>query len=316
MPELVNAPDPEAGTEESPRASEAGLSIDEAVGLMAPDAQADEAAAETSEPPATEGEADEDAEVAPPPFWRAQDKAWFAEQPPEVKDRILAYEKHRDAATARALREAAEARKAARAEAQALAGRGGEIAQLAHEARAAFAQSDWDSIDWIAWAETDPQGALRGKLQYEAEREQLQRLDAARQAAEDQAFRSYVEEQAQALHALAPELAADETRRRDVGLYLLGQGYGPETLRGVSALDLSLAQKAMLWDRANDQLRAGAAPGAQGRARTPQPASRAVRPGAAAATPSTRRQTEEASTRFAQTRSKEDAIRLLTMRGQ
>jgi hypothetical protein len=300
--------DPETASAEE---AEATLSIAEAADLLGADAS-DETEPSPAEPDEEELPATEAEPVAPPPFWSAEDKAWFAEQAPEAQAKLLAYEKNRDAATSRALQEAAEARKAARAEAQALAQHRDAIEQLAAEAAAAFAENDWDSVDWAAWVEEDPQAALAGKLRYDAEREQLQRLSAAKQMAEDQAFRTYVAEQAQALEALAPELARDDGRRREVGLYLVDQGYPVDALKGVGALDLIVAHKAMLWDRANATLKS---PRRQNDADLRPPA-RPLRPGAAAHTPSTRREAEEAKSRFAQSRSRDDAVRLLNLRGR
>jgi hypothetical protein len=254
---------------------------------------------------------DDDASTATPAFWTAEDKAWFAEQPPEVRARILGYEKNRDQATSRALRGFAEARKGAEVQAHQLASLRGGVGQALAQAQARHAASGWEGIDWARWARENPAQALQGKIQHEQEQGELQRLHTARQVADDQAFKAYVREEGQRLVQTAPELANDTAKRQEVGRWLLDQGYPPETLRGVGALDLAVAHKAMQWDRADTALKSKAgARNSDGSVR-----GRTVRATAAASTPTPKRKAQEASSRFASSRSKDDAVALLNLRG-
>jgi hypothetical protein len=261
------------------------------------------------------GHADEDADTpsvaTAPPFWSAEDKAWFAEQPPEVQAKVLGYEKNRDQATSRALREFAEARKGAHAEASQLAALRGGVDKLLGEASTRHASSGWEGIDWVRWARENPAQALQGKIQYEQEQAELQRLSAAKHTADDQAFKAYVAEEGAKLSQVAPDLFRDQAKRQEVGRWLVEQGYPPQVLRGVGALDLTIARKAMQWDRADAALKA---PKDQNR-NAGQAPGRAVRATAAPAAPSHKRTAQDASNRFSQSRSKDDAIALLNARG-
>ncbi len=303
------------------------LSIDDATHLIADGALPDDQdeAIDDNEDAGDEADASDAADdtgdtddepTATPPFWTAEDKAWFADQPSEVRARILSYEKNRDQATSRALRGFAEARKGAEAEAQQLASMHTGVGQALAQAQARHAASGWHGIDWVRWARENPGQALQGKIQYEQEQGELQRLNAARQVAHDQAFKAYVSEEGRKLVHTAPELANDPAKRQEVGRWLLDQGYGPQTLRGVGALDLAVAHKAMQWDRADAALKSGAqARNSDGRPNSAKIGGRTVRATAAAQAPSSKRTAQEASSRFAQSRTKNDAIALLNARG-
>jgi hypothetical protein len=298
----------------------AALSIDEAAGLLAaepspPEEREEEApasgpASDEGEEQTPETEAIEDerpAEATAPESWSAKDKAWFDCQPPEVRERIAAYDATREAAAAKARNEAARAREAADAEARTLADARGEVERLLGEAAQRHAGSNWQGVDWARWAELDPAAALQGRIRFEQEQAELQRLTAASRTAHDQAFRSYVADEGKKLAELAPDLASDDGKRAEVGRWLIDQGYSPETLRGVSARDLVTARKAMLWDRAEAALKSPKpAPTRQG--------SRPVRASAAPAPSTPARKAQEAHNRFAQTRTLDDAIAVLNAR--
>jgi hypothetical protein len=103
-----------------------------------------------------------------------------------------------------------------------------------------------------------------------------------------------------------------EARRTEVTHYLHGCGVTPGALFHISALELSLARKAMLWDRA--QAKAGK-PAFRPRPVPPagQPLSRG---GASAGTVDPKaRSAAQARSRFAKSRSVEDAVALLNAQG-
>jgi len=94
--------------------------------------------------------------------------------------------------------------------------------------------------------------------------------------------------------------------------YLHGKGVPPDALVQISALEMSLARKAMLWDQA--QAKAGTSNS------TPRPgpsATRSLARGGASAGPVDPkvRRTAQARSRFAKSRSVEDAVALLNAQG-
>ena len=157
--------------------ADGGLSIDEAVEMLTPrrdDDGFDASLAETEdgdEAAFDEGDTPDDEEgeggYDPPHFWSAEDKAAFAELPPHLQETVLAYERNRDTAAARAIQAAAEARNRAEAAASGADEVVSRLDKLLPEAEAAFGQRWPDDMDW---------GALADEV---GERERTERVVAA-----------------------------------------------------------------------------------------------------------------------------------------
>ncbi|HEY3812852.1 MAG TPA: hypothetical protein VGL66_06470 [Caulobacteraceae bacterium] len=325
------------------------ITTQQAVGLLGKNgARASDPAADTDETDiVVEGDPDDDdaggdpddtgdagadgGSLAAPPFWTAEHKAVFDALPREAQAIILGHERSRVAAVGQALQQAARVRDEANAATQ----RAAQISAHAHAAAASAPGLDqeavpgvvdahgrpmsWSQIDWDRTERTDPRlaGALRATYYDRAHKRGLQ-MNAAAQAAHaaqarahTHAFNAYVQSESGKLQQLHPRLAADPAKRQAIGQYLLSHGIDPAAVRGVGAQEMILAEKAMNWDRLN-----------AGRAQTGSPASApvraaarpGVRPTAAAAPASPKAAANEAGNRFAQSRSRDDAVALLNVR--
>jgi len=266
-----------------------------------------------------DGEAEEldPAAVAPaeaPKYWSQEAKARFAQLPPELQAVVLQQEGPREAATAKAKADAQQVREKADkdiADAQKLATG---LTEFLPQAIETF-RSRWGDKepDWVAYAQEH--GADRmsvAKARFEQQRDLLTRTAQAAQEAGAVAHRAFLEQESVKLAELAPDLADPKegpARRRAVGQYLVDSGIPQDALANISAAELTLAHKAMLWDQA------------QAKAKTPTPkpalgkpaAKPALTRGGAAAGPvdPKARQAQKAKNRFAQTRSIADAAAYL-----
>lgn len=277
-----------------------------------PQSDADPTAEAPSEPDEanadgeTETETDEPAlpAVDPPSFWDAEAKAKFAELPPEHQAIVAAQAGKQATEASKAIQQAAEARKAAESQASKVNDLAAALNDFLPKAVETF-QGKWDGVDWVRWAQEDPTAAFQGKLQYEADQAELQRLNDAKDKADKLALEHFVTEQYAKLPELAPELVDPKTgqaTRAELAKYLVDHGVDRAQLPHVSAVEMSIAHKAMLYDKLK-----ASPPKVQ--PKTPSPATRAVAKPAAAVTPQNRNAT--VANRFAQTRSVDDAVALL-----
>lgn len=313
------------------------LSVDQAVSLLvAPEQASEETQQDEIQAPPTEAEdtgeeqdapgdgekADQEAEaeaqaLEPPPMWDAEDKAWFAEQSPEAQAKILKQEAKRESVTSKAKQEAAEARKAAEAEAKRI----GELAQKAQDTFSKVEQtfrSRWESVDWVAYAQGVRDGQydqaeyLLNKEQYEAEKRQI---DEARQLAEktwreQMAQRS--EEQKARLSEMAPELTGEKSAANQQALigYLKAQGATAQDFEIIdtNAFAATMAWKAHQYDKAQEALKSRPKP-------APIPQKGNVAPVAAPTRTSQQRSVEQINARFQKSGSVDDGVALLLAKG-
>lgn len=338
------------------------LTVDAAAGLLGPEPEENEEAApveaEAKETPEPEAEAPEGASEAeapegedpepdpeepeavaepaldPPPFWKPEDKADFAELPRKLQEKLRAYEDDRTKVTAQTLQQSAEARKAASAEAAKLAELAPKLAAVADQAQAMFERPvegltdgqgnplqpfKWSEVNWPQWHKTDPLAATMAWTRYQAEAAEVQQIQSAKQLAQQQqertAYDAYIQEEHEKLATVNPKLATDQAERQKVGNYLISRGYPPEAIGRAGALDFDTAHKAMLYDQLQAKVAQQPKPGAAP-PRTPQAQSKAVRPSAAVpAVPPQKRAATEAANRFAQTGNIDDAVAALNARG-
>lgn len=334
---IIGLQDPEEAPVEAADAPEEAEPVEGEETPPEPAEEPEEAPEDAGEEPADEDAGEEEPEepaeeeepaapvVEPPHFWSAEMKAKFGSLPPDMQEHIAETEKARVAHVNAAQQQFVEARKAATAEAEKFIKQAPKIEALLEEVQTAYKANDWETIDWAAWADADPGAALKGKLQYDAQVSQMQRLEAAKQEAEAEAFKAYTIEQAGELQRLAPDIAADDAKRGDIVNYLIKEnGYDPELIRGIRAKDVVIAHKAMLWDRAQSKAKAQTVKGAErpAQAAVPRkvpvqstPAARPVRPATAATAPSPKRAVVERETSFKAKPSTENAIALLLARG-
>lgn len=262
---------------------------------------------EAQDEPGDGEEAEEPAEAAAEPvdapqWWDAEAKTEFSKLTPEAQAIVFAQEAKREQVTAKAKQEAAEARQKAEHE----------IAQVGRFAEALTAEipkwqaafrSKWgDNPDWVAHAQAvGVEQMTLDKLEWEQERAQLAEAKSAAEAAEAKAYQAFLEaEEAK----LAETPLADKSARQEVAKYLIEGGIPAEQLKHVTAQELTIAHKAMLWDRAQAAMKAP-------KPKPAAPVRSAVKPTPAPAQSSKQRAASQIANRFAQTRSVEDAIALL-----
>jgi hypothetical protein len=298
----------------TPEPEQPAAPVEAAVGAVAePDSpsEAEPTAEAPSEPEEVnaegeEAEAEEPAQPAidPPPFWDADAKAAFASLTPEHQTIVSAQASKQATEASQAIQKAAERAKSAETQAARVSDLATGLNEFLPKAVETF-KGRWDGIDWAAWADQDPTEAFKGKVAFEAEQKDIQRLTDARDQADRLAAEQFVATEFAKLPEVAPDLVDPKegpARRTALASYLLEHGVTREQLPNISAVEMSIAYKAMQFDKLK------AAP-PKVALKPPTPAARPpARPGAASPTPN---RASTAAARYAQTRSVDDAVALL-----
>lgn len=254
--------------------TDAPMSIDEAVAalsgpedttLEAPEvaaeekqeSEADQTADDEAEPEEDTGDEEgDDSEpqeaIAPPPFWNADAKERWTKLDPDTQAYVLEREQQRDAATQRTLQEAANARKASEAEAQRVSAFVAHLNELSQRVDQVFA-TEWASVNWSELSQTDPAEYVRLQEVYRQDQADKLALQQSKLQAEQLARQSMLMEEARRLQQINPELASNPQAVGEVGVWLRDQGFPSETLNDISAVELSIAHKAMMYDRLKAQ---------------------------------------------------------------
>lgn len=240
-----------------------------------------------------------------PRYWSKDAKARFAELDPDLQAVVLSQEGPREAAAARAKAEADEARQLADA-----------LAELLPEAAQRFDAQWGGEPDWAAVAQAHGVEVMtQARTQYEGEKARLEQAAQVATVTRRMSHQAYVAGEFERLKALDPELACPRQgaeRRTEITRYLHDKGFASDALMQISAVEMSLARKAMLWDQA--QAKAGTSNSTR---RPDRPATRPLARGAASAGPVDPqfRRAAQAKSRFAKSRSVEDAVALLNAQG-
>lgn len=277
---------------------------------------APEEAVEEAENPETEEETEAPTEpvvaAEPPKYWSQEAKAKFAELPPELQAVVLEQEGPREAAAAKAKQEAQEVRQKAERDIQQVQTLAEALNERIPQWQQAF-ESKWGNPDWAEYArQYGAEQMVIAKAEFDAEQAQLAEATKAREIVQRQAQMAFVQAEFAKLAEIEPDLAPDlkdpakgAEKRVEVVNYLKGLGIGDEQLTHISAVEMSIARKAMAWDNAQKSLQAPpkkpAAP----------PPKAAARPAAAPAQSPQQRSAQQIANRFAQTKSVEDAVALL-----
>jgi hypothetical protein len=305
-------------TDDATAAGGEALSVDEAASLLGgADEHEDQDAARQAgdDRPDRAGDDEEGADdadgggggVKPPPSWDAEGRALFASLPPEAQEVIAGREAERDRAVSLAQQEAAEARRSAEAAGEAAPYIEQAIARASHRLR-----SQYEDIDWLAWAAQDPAGCQAARQDYEQEVQVLQQMEEAREAAETLQHHSFLAREAALLPKLVPDLVdprEGEARKAKLGGFLLQAGFTPERIARASASDLALAYDAMRWREAQAGLTHTDRAGPAGEHRT-------IRPTAAQPLRSSQaRRASDALARLSRSGSIDDAVAYLKSRG-
>lgn len=285
--------------------------------------EAEEPASEAAEPGDGEEEVEavepEAPEVEAPAWWKAEHKAKFKELPPELQAVVREQEQTRERLVSEAKERAATAEKQRDEDLKGVRTLAEQLNAFWPEAVQTF-QSRWGEKepDWSEVAEKyGADEAFKLKTRFETEQKQLVTLADANRRAQAEAHKAFVEAEWKVLAERAPELAPDVSdptkgteQRQAVIKYLEKESIPKGALANISATEMLIAHKAMLWDQA--QARLSAAP--KSKPATPAPKT-PVRPAAAQAQPSSQRSASTAANRFAQTRSAEDAVAYLIAKG-
>lgn len=276
----------------------------------APETVSDEAeeGADAEEDPADQSEDEPDLPVIDPPkSWDAEHKAKFEALPRDVQEYLTAREAERDKGVSAAQQRASEARQRADAEAQAVAALKPQIETLTAQAKQQLDR--WSGMDATAWQraaqQMDPREFNQLRADYDADVQRVQQLDAARQQAEAVEWQAFANAQTARLPEIAPHIASDPKAVAEVFEYV-GRtipNFGPEQRKWISAEEMLIAHKAMLYDRA--------------KAPQPKPPGKKVitaRPSTAPA-PIKQRQAAQMTDRFKKSGSIDDAVAILNQRG-
>jgi hypothetical protein len=307
---------PEPETETAPEAPEPAA--EEPEEIDAGDQPADEPEAEPEEQAEGEEELPAEAETLDPPlYWSPEAKADFAKLPASLQAVVLAQEGPREQATAKAKAEASAQVQAAQKDREGITALAEQLAEFLPQAVTTF-QKRWGEPDWAqVAAEQGAETAFVLKAQYETEQKELSQLAQANQKAQAEAHKAFVQTEWRQLAEIAPDLAPDLSdptkgaeKRQEVTKYLSDEGIPRESIAQISAREMNLARKAMLWDRAQAKLAAKPAPKP-----VTAPARASVRPAASAAQSSPQGRVAQVANRYAQTRSVDDAVALLLAKG-
>lgn len=264
------------------------------------DADPDDGATDDAEDEDDETEADDSPPIQAPHSWDQEAKERFAKLDRETQEYLVDRENERDRVVWQKLNEAAEARKKVEAESSKLEEYSRVFDQVLHQAQERFSDR-WKDTDWRKLAQEQPAEYVRLKAEFDADQQTLQHTQRAQQAAEQEAHAEFLQREEARLKEVAPELAQSPERRAELGKYLLDQGVDQDALRWASAGELSLAYKAMMYDRLKAQP-------AKPKPPPSKPAPKAVKPAAEAKSkPRKAKRREAAMKRLAQTGSIEDA---------
>ena len=262
-----------------------------------------------------EGEEPQDETEAQPPIaapqsWDAEARAVWGRLDREAQEVILARETARDAATSKALQESAEARKRADETVQGVTQLQAATAQILQQAGLNF-QGKWDSVDWDAWFQTDPQAALIAERQMQRERGELERLAAVNQQQQAVAFQEFQRQKAEKIKTEAPDLVDPVHGAQRVGQlesFLEANGIPRNIFHTLDAFTIGLAYDGM---RYRDAQRAVKTP-----AKQPTRTAPAVRPSAGQQVRAPQRAIQEASAKLSKTGKFDDALALLNARSR
>ncbi len=219
----------------------------------------DEDAAETPSGDDVEDEGSDEAEtpIEAPTLWDAKSKEVFAKAPREIQELLLEHETRRSKQFDADKRTIAEERKVAATEKATAAQERARLEAVVKDATVKFA-SRWDRVNWSKYEQMDPHGAAQARQAQVAEAEHLQQfihqVDAAQQQAHAAEMQQFWTDQAAELQRMAEadnatkKLVTDPEAVQATGKYLMNLGIEQDRLKYVSAAEMSVANKARLYD--------------------------------------------------------------------
>ena len=201
--------------------------------------------------------------IEAPTYWSADKKARFTTLSREAQELLIEATDEDRQYNARQKSESALARKQAEAAEQAArqtqAQYQAELDSVISPARQQFA-TKWANATPEAWAQAfqhDPIQAAAAKAQFDADMAQMQRLEQAKYQSDLQARDTYLRSEAANLISLGDKDPttkkligeAGGARRQEVARYLIDNGIPADRLEIIAASEMSIAHKAMLYDR-------------------------------------------------------------------
>ena len=193
--------------------------------------------------------------IEPPQFWDADGKERFAKLSPASQKEVVEYEKQRTAAVAKAMQKAAETTKQSEAKLRQL--------QEAADGIGEYVSSQTAHMQaWETWlgsdaaqelADTNPIAYNAELARYDREKRSYETVLSKKTEAEKLTLQTFYQEQSKLLPDVAPELADPKEgpkRWSETMDYLRAQNIPAPQILGISAVEASVAYKAMLWDRA------------------------------------------------------------------
>jgi hypothetical protein len=221
-----------------------------------PGEETPEAKVETNEP-AVEAEP-QTPPIEPPAFWDAEAKERFKALGPDLQRTIAEKERERESVFGKTQREAAEARKAAEAERQAIQSERQQLAtrltsQIDYLESMDPVLAEGRKTDWAKASQTDPIATQQKWFEWQQREMQVAQLsrerDAARQRIEQDSVRK-----AEEVLATKLDFWGDSDKRKsfqtELRTHLQGEGYSTDEISGINDPRAVLtARKAMLYDQ-------------------------------------------------------------------
>lgn len=206
-----------------------------------------------------EGDTDEETDepetvVDPPHFWSKEEKERFAALPHEDQVLVKAKFDENERFVNQQKQEAAEAKKAAVKEAEALSEIGKRVEAAALTAESRFADK-WEGATpawWAQLAREKPDQYVMLKAEHDADQDATRQATAAREATERVERERWATEQGEILRTLVPDLTGPNGKKvgDDIKSYLLSSGAQESDLSDLSALAWKMAYNSMRYERA------------------------------------------------------------------
>ena len=224
----------------------------------------------TSEEDNGQSEVNENFPIEPPTSWNKEAKENWSKLPPDLQKYLSEKESESQKTINQRFNEAAEARKAAEAERQAIAQekiRLGQSAVTAETVIQAQLEEKYKNVNWGELNAYDPVKFLQLSYEYNQDKMKLEAVVAQRTQAEQAQFEyakqkenEYLLSQKALISKYIPEAKDDESTKsiaNSVGKYLTQESeykFTNEELQGLrDARTFAIAHKAMLWDKAQKE---------------------------------------------------------------
>ncbi len=247
-----------------------------------------------------DGEEVADEQVEPPQFWTKEGKEHFATLDKVTQAYVSNQTKLAQANVSRIQTDLEQTKSGLQQDYQAKQTQLDNVIGLAEAFVATDANfSDDDLYKAILSGDVTPEQAQSMKLHRDAHTQRLEQLKAEVERAKTANYQSFVKTEFEKLAELSPDLHKSQETRTEVAQYLIKAGVPEDGLKNADAVSMSIAHKAMLWDKSQDKL-------AKAPKKAAVPPKRVSRPKKAAANQTSKLKT--AKQRFNQSGSRDDYV--------